>query len=76
MRPFVLPLVTLSLALLATGCGVSPAAPGSLRAAEAPAARAAVEERTLVFNKRIVYSTIDILGIGTVYQATLAAAGV
>ncbi|MFP5501808.1 MAG: DUF4332 domain-containing protein [Candidatus Sericytochromatia bacterium] len=76
MRPFVLSLVTLSLALLATGCGVSPAAPGSLRTAEAPAARAAVEERTLVFNKRIVYSTIDILGVGKVYQAKLAAAGI
>jgi predicted flap endonuclease-1-like 5' DNA nuclease len=67
----------IALSLLLAGCGSTGMTPASAPASQTLAARAvAVEEGQLIFDKQIVYSTVDILGIGAVYHDKLAAQGV
>ena len=69
--------VTVALALALTGCGTAGSLPtASDRTAQTLGARIDVEEGQLIFNKQIVYSTVDVLGIGAVYREKLAGAGV
>lgn len=77
MRKIMLSLVTLTAAFALTGCGVSnTTAPASLRPAANVAAQAKVEEGQVKFDKQVVYRTIDVLGIGAVYQTKLEKAGI
>ena len=76
MRTTFLP-IAVALALSLTGCGTALAPTATAeRGAASLAARAEVEEGKVIFNKQIVYSTVEILGIGETYQAKLAKAGV
>lgn len=76
MRPYLLSLVTLTAALAITGCGVNATSAPSLRQAANVAAQAKVSEGDVAFNKQVVYKTIDVLGIGNVYEAKLEKAGI
>jgi predicted flap endonuclease-1-like 5' DNA nuclease len=75
MRTTFLP-VCVALALSLTACGTTPAPTTPERAASALAARAHADEGQVGFNKQITYNTVDILGIGAVYQTKLANAGI
>ena len=75
MRHLTLTLVTLS-ALLVTGCGVN-ATPGAVtHRSQAIVAQSLVEEGTIVFDKDMIYRTVEIMGIGKTYQKALAASGI
>lgn len=76
MRPYLLSLVTLTAAIAITGCGVTPTTSASLRSAANVAAQAKVTEGDVAFNKQVVYKTIDVLGVGPVYEAKLEKAGI
>jgi predicted flap endonuclease-1-like 5' DNA nuclease len=69
--------VTVALALTLTGCGTAASLPtAGDRPTTALAAQAAVEDGQIRFDKQIVYSTVDVLGIGKVYAEKLAAVGI
>ena len=75
MRHLVLSLATLS-ALIVTGCGVSNVPGAATTRANAFAASALVEEGAIVFDKDVVYRTVDVMGVGPTYQKALAEAGI
>ncbi|MEB3284689.1 MAG: DUF4332 domain-containing protein [Candidatus Sericytochromatia bacterium] len=76
MRRFFLAALILS-TLAAAGCGVnSTVIPAQATAGRVASAQALVEEGSLVFDKNVVYRTVDVLGIGPVYSAKLEAAGI
>ena len=75
MRHLMLSLVTLA-ALTATGCGVSPVGSAKATRPASMAAASLVEEGTIVFDKDLVYRTVDILGVGATYEAALGLANV
>lgn len=75
MRYLSLTLVSLA-ALLLTGCGAAPTAPTVSPSKSALMASSLVEEGSLVFDKDIVYRTVDVLGIGPAYAAKLDAVGI
>lgn len=75
MRHLMLSLVTLA-ALTATGCGVSPVGSAKASRPASMAAASLVEEGAIVYDKDLVYRTVDILGVGATYEAALGLANV
>lgn len=75
MRHIMISLATLT-ALVATGCGVSPTGVAKTNRPASMAAANLVEEGAIVFDKDLVYRTIDILGVGSTYAAALNEAGI
>ena len=73
MRHLTLTLATLS-AFIVTGCGVSNAPGAVTHRSQAIVASSLVEEGTIVFDKAVVYRTVDVMGIGAAYQKALASA--
>lgn len=68
---------TIALSLLLAGCGTTGLSAASVAPTGTVAAHAAsVVEGQLIFDKQIVYSTVDVLGIGPAYHDKLAAAGI
>ncbi len=75
MRHLALSLLTLS-TIVVTGCGAT-SAPGAVaHRATGFATNAVVEEGTIVFDKDVIYRSVDILGVGPTYQKALAESGV
>lgn len=75
MRRFSFGLISVT-TLLVTACGSLPTTPAGGSKATTVAVSALVEEGSLVFDKDIVYRTIDVLGIGPAYAAKLDAVGI
>jgi predicted flap endonuclease-1-like 5' DNA nuclease len=69
--------VSLAAVALLAGCGAQTLAPTApVNASATMAARAdEVETGEISFDKQIVYHTVDLLGVGSVYQTKLEAAG-
>lgn len=75
MRHLALSLITLS-TIAVTGCGAN-VAPGAVsHRAAGVAASSLVEEGTIVFDKDVIYRSVEILGVGPAYQKALAASGI
>lgn len=75
MRHLVLSLVTLS-AVAVTGCGINPTGAAKPTRPAGFAAASLVEEGAIVFDKDLVYSTVEILGVGATFQKALQGAGI
>ena len=78
MRHITFPMICISIALLAAGCGTVGNTSVALKAASIATARSAssVETGTLPFDKGLAYKAIDILGVGAAYGAKLQANGI
>lgn len=75
MRHIALTLLALS-TIAVTGCGTQ-LAPGAVTTrAAAMQAAGLVEEGPIVFDKDVLYRTVDVLGVGPTFQKALAASGI
>jgi predicted flap endonuclease-1-like 5' DNA nuclease len=68
--------LAVSTALLLAGCGTTGIAPTAAPASQQMTASGIVDFVRLIFDKKIVYSSVDVLGIGPVYHDGLAKAGI
>ena len=78
MRHITFPMICISIALVAAGCG-SVATPAASRVASSTPAvlsTTAVETGTLAFDQGLAYKAIDILGVGASFSAKLEATGI
>ncbi|MDB5096235.1 MAG: hypothetical protein JWM80_656 [Cyanobacteria bacterium RYN_339] len=76
MRNFTYPLICISIAVLASGCGrtVNTAAVPTTGAVAAQSV--VVTTGSITFDKEVTYKTVDILGVGPAFEAKLKEAGI